>query len=143
MAFKASVFGSHLLKSVLLAAFLNLPYVENQIFWYGFGMANTKWLPKQHHYYLWYIILVQPFQNRSLKILVFNVSGFRKVGFWISTKLLAEARASKVSLRSSRIWGGNYSGDQKTNHSKSGFIRKPDILKVGFQMVWLLNGRDY
>ena len=26
----------------------------------------------------------------------------------------------------------NYSGDPKTGHSKTGNIRKPDILKVGF-----------
>ena len=28
-----------------------------------------------------------------------------------------------------------YSGDLKTDHSKTGIIRKPDILEVGFRMV--------
>ena len=34
-----------------------------------------------------------------------------------------------------------YSGDPKSDHSKSGNIWNPDFLKVGLQMVWFSNGQ--
>ena len=34
-----------------------------------------------------------------------------------------------------------YSGDLKSDPSKTGIIRKPDILEVGFRMVRISNGR--
>ena len=36
-----------------------------------------------------------------------------------------------------------YSGDLKTDPSKTGNIRKPDILEICFRMVRISNGRDY
>ena len=35
----------------------------------------------------------------------------------------------------------DYSGDLKSDPSKTGIIRKPDILEVGFRMVRISNGR--
>ena len=39
--------------------------------------------------------------------------------------------------------GQQYSRDLKSDHSKTGFIRNPDILEVVFRMVRFSNGRDH
>ena len=36
----------------------------------------------------------------------------------------------------------NFSGDLKSNHSKSRNIQNPDFLKIKFQMVWFLKGQN-
>ena len=36
-----------------------------------------------------------------------------------------------------------YSRDPKTNHLKTGIIRKPDLLEVSFQMVQISNVWDH
>ena len=61
--------------------------------------------------------------------------------FGYSTKTTKPRGKTITPIRTGKI--RNYSEDPKTGHSKSGIIRKLDFLKVGIQMVQILNVRDH
>ena len=52
-----------------------------------------------------------------------------------------ESRVEKVLFNTGEI-GDMYSRDPKTDHSKTGFIPNPDILKVGSRMVQTIRKPD-